>query len=124
MTMTMREARVAVAEAVEGTGLPCSPYPPDTVAPPVAFLDTMVLSYEASDNAWYCAPGAASLQLTMLEQRNDTGSAIAALEDRVPGVVDAVTRLGVSVISVSSGSVEVGGQSLPAVTFTLQAHLR
>ena len=118
----LTDARQAISDAVTESGLACSPYAPGTLVTPAAFVDVVTVAYDEGVG-WFCAPGQSEIQLVTVDQRNDSAAALAGLEDRVRSIVGAVQDLGVTVLSVASGSVEIGGQTLPAVTYTLRAHI-
>lgn len=116
-------ARQALADAVTGTGLTCSAYPPDSIVTPSAFIDVATVAYQDAAG-WFCSPGDATFQVVTIDQRNDISSAVKYLEERVPGVVTAIHDIGgATVTAIASGSVEVGGQTLPAVTYSITAQV-
>lgn len=120
---TLDEARKALADAVTTTGFSCSPYPPDTVATPAAYVDAVSVVYEGAVAAWgFCKPGSGTFQIITVDQRNDSPSALKSLESHITGIMAALQALpGVQVANITSGQTDLGGQTLPAVVYTVQA---
>ena len=115
-------ARQALAHAVSGAGIDCTAYPPDALTPPAAYVDSVAVDYSSGAGWSFCAQGLASASVVAVAQRNDRAGSTAGLEDRVPAILQALADLdGVRVLSVESGSAEIGGSTLPAVITTCLA---
>jgi len=121
---TLADARAALADAVAGTGLDCTAYPPDSLVPPAAFVDTLAVDYDTGGVS-FCETGLATATIVACAQRHDRAGGSQQLEERVRSILDAVTAIdGVRVLGVESGSAEVAGTSLPAVVFTVRFGIR
>lgn len=119
---TIGDCREAIAEAVTDAGIQCYAYPPDNAAAlaPVAFLD-VVSSDWMDQTGFFCDPVLSTYTLVALAERNDVASSLRRLEDLIAPIVQALEEIGVRTITVTSGGVETGGVTLPAVSWTLQA---
>jgi len=119
----LTDAREVLANAVSISGLDCTPYAPDALAPPAAFVDTVSVDYDTSQS--FCMDGLATATIVACAQRNDRAGSTFALESLVPTIIGGLVDVdGVRVLSVDSGSTDVGGTSLPAVILTVQFGLR
>ncbi len=117
-------ARRALADAVTSAGIECSPYPPDSLAAPAAYVDAVAVDYSAGAGYSFCATGSATARVVAVAPRHDTAGSIQHLEDLAPGILRALEAVpGVRVTGVESGTVEVNGNGLPAVLFTVQFHI-
>ena len=116
------EARQAVADAVTSTGLVCTPYPAEAPSLPAAFVDQAIVGYE-NGQGWFCAPGAVEMTLVTVDQRNDVAASISDLEGYMESIVAALVAIGAPPTTVTSGTVEVGGQSLPSVTYSIRTQM-
>ena len=115
------EARKALAHAVSGAGIDCTPYPPDALAPPAAYVDSVSVDYSSGTGWSFCAQGLAQATVVAVAQRNDRAGSMQALEDLVPAILSGVEGIkGVRVLAVESGSSEIGGATLPAVIATVE----
>jgi hypothetical protein len=115
------EARAALAAAVASAGLDCTPYAPDTVAPPAAWVDTLTIDYQSGAGWSFCESGMATATILAAAQRNDRAGSVQQLEDLVPGVLEALQAIpGLRATEVASGSTDIGGQAMPAVIYTVQ----
>lgn len=111
-------ARQQLAGAVSTANIPCLPYPPDNPAPPIAFVDSLVVNYGAPLS--FTAPATCTAVIVVCGQRYDQAAAMAMLEADVGPIVDAVKLLpGVTVENVASGTTEIGATTLPAVSYTV-----
>lgn len=118
----LARARDALATAVSSTGLACEPYPPDSTIAPSAWIDSISVDY--ANGASFCGPGDGEAVIIAVGQRNDRAGSLASLEDSVPDIALALEGIdGVRVSTIQSGGAEVGGQTLPAVLFTVIFHL-
>lgn len=116
-------AREAIAAAVASTGLACTPYAPDSLAPPAAWIDSISIDYDT--RASFCA-GSGEGEATVIAcgQRNDRAGTMQQLEGLLPEVLAALEDVGgVRVSQVASGNADVGGQTLPAVLITVQFNI-
>lgn len=119
----LTDAREVLANAVSLAGLECTPYAPDSLSPPAAFVDTVTIDYDLAQS--FCMDGLATASVVACAQRNDRAGAMFGLESLVPVIVGGLVGVdGVRVLSVDSGSTEIGGASLPAVIFSVQFGLR
>jgi hypothetical protein len=117
----LTDARAHLAEAVTAAGLECLPYPPDSVTPPIAFVDTITVDFEAGAGWSFCMTGMATATITSCAQRNDKAGATKGLENLVNPAVAALYGIdGVRVSAVQSGVADIGGTELPAVVYTVQ----
>lgn len=115
---TITDARRAIAQAVSSTGLACQEYPMDNMTLPAAFLNSANVAYDVL--AWsFCANGVGTFEVVTLAQRNDMPSGLAWLEQRIPVIAEALETIGVRISGIESGTVSMGGQDLPAVTYTV-----
>lgn len=118
------DARQALSAAVTAAGIECTPYPPDSLIAPAAFVDAVSVDYSAGAGYSFCASGQATAQIVASAPRNDRAGSMKQLEDLIPGIVAALEGLeGVRVLAVESGTVEVGTSTLPAVLYTAQFHI-
>ena len=117
----LTDARRFLADAVTGAGLECLPYPPDSTMPPVAFVDTITVDLETGSGWSFCLSGSATATITSCAQRNDKAGSTRGLEDFIAPALDALGQIpGVRVITIQSGSADIGGSELPAVVYTVQ----
>ena len=56
-----------------------------------------------------------------MAQRNDVASALQWLEQQTDVIATAIEQTGARVAAIASGTVNMGGQDLPAVTYTVNA---
>lgn len=114
-------ARDAIAEAVSTTGMVCQPYAPDSINPPIAFVDSISVDYSSGAGYSFCAAGEATATVILAGQRHDRAASLQQLEDLAPAAINAIEALpGARVISTDSGNVEAMGQSLPSVLITIR----
>ena len=119
---TVSDARQTLATAVSAAGLTTLPYPPDNPSPPLAFVDDVAVDFTggSGNGAFFCLPGQAVATIVQVAQRNDRPGAMAYLEGLMPGTLQALNDIGgIRVLAVASGQLNVGGQDLPAVTYTV-----
>jgi len=118
-------ARASLAAAVSSAGIDCAPYPPDSLTPPMAYIDTVSVDYSTGTGWSFCAQGMAQATVVAVAQRNDRAGSTQLLEDMVPAVLEALAGItGVRVLGVESGSTEVSGTTLPAVITTVEFGLK
>lgn len=111
-------ARLAVAAAITGAGLHCSPYTPDAPVPPCAFIDTLELSMLPA----YGGQAQVEFTVVAVEQRHDTEEGTRALEGRAAAFAAAVEALpGALLTGLQSGSTTIGGTEVPALILTITA---
>lgn len=116
------EAREQLAAAASTSAVPVHPYPPDAVSAPCGWVDAVQADYQQAGS--FCLPALVTCQVVLVGQRHDRPGTTAILEARIQPTVDALTDIpGVLVTGVESGSADIGGESVPAVTFNLQFHL-
>ena len=119
---TVADARQVLASAVTAAGLETLPYPPDNPSPPIAFVDDVAVDFTGGtgSGAYFCLPGSALATVVQIAQRNDRPGAMAYLEGLMPSVLVALNEIeGLRVMAAQSGQLNVGGQDLPAVTYTV-----
>lgn len=113
-------ARQQLAEAVTAAGLECTPYPPDSLAPPAAFVDTLTVDYTSGAGWSFCDSGDATAAIVTCAQRNDRAGSQSMLEGLVPDTVRTLTGIpGLRVLAVGSGTTDISGSTLPAVIYTV-----
>lgn len=120
---TLGEARQELANIVTAAGLHCEAYPPDAIVAPLAFVDDIGVDFTGGTGGggFFCLPGAAVATIVTLAQRNDRPGSMAYLEGLSAGVIEGLyTRGGIRVLSAASGQLNVGGQDLPSITYTVQ----
>ena len=118
---TITEARQALADAVTAVGIDCEPYPPDSITPPAAWVAGVAVDFAAGAGFSFCESGLASASIVAVKERNDRAGATQNLEDKIAPVNSGNTASGgVRVVDVQSGATEIAGQSLPAVTWSLE----
>lgn len=116
--MDLAAAREALAAAVTGAGIDCTPYTTDNPSPPVGFVDTLSLDYQTP--AGFCLPSQATASIVTVGQRHDPGAAMQLLESLVGPVVDALQAIpGLRLLAVDTGTATVGKNELPAVSYTV-----
>jgi len=117
---TITEARTLIAGAVSSAGVECSPYAPDSLIAPAAYVEGVDVDYTGT--GWtFCGTGTAQARVVACAQRNDRAGGMQMLEDLAPGVMTALEAVdGVRVMSVGSGEADIGGQTLPAIMWTVQ----
>jgi hypothetical protein len=117
--MDVPAARETLAAAA-ATVLECAAYPPDKVAAPAMWVDSLSLVYEGGT---FCSPASGTATLVGVAQRHDRAESIRRLESAIPRVVEALSDIpGVRVTDTQTGVVQVAGQDLPGVTVTVQFH--
>ena len=117
------QARQELADAVTAAGLQCLAYPPDNPAPPLGYVDDVLVDFTGSLNGVgsFCLPGQATATVVTLAQRNDRPGSMAYLEALMPAVLNGLYALpGIRIVATSSGQLSLGGTDLPAVTYTVQ----
>jgi hypothetical protein len=115
------DARQALADAVTAAGIDCTPWPPDALAPPAAFVDSVNIDYSTGNGFSFCANGLAVAQVTTCGQRNDKAGATQYLEDLIPKIIENIDGIdGVRVTGVDSGSANIAGADLPAVVYQIE----
>ena len=115
------DARQQLADAVTAAGLVCTPYPPDSLAPPAAYVDAVSVDYGSGQGWSFCAQGLAQASVVAVAQRNDRAGSTQTLEDLVPSTLTGMEAIdGVRVLAVESGSAEISGTTLPAVIYTVE----
>jgi hypothetical protein len=113
-------ARVAIAQAVQSAGLECAPYAPDAPVPPCGFVDDVEAAFLDS----FCGAAQAEFQLVLVEQRNDRAEGLANLEAVLPSVLQQLTVVpGIYVTFLKTGTTQIGGLEMPAVSITVRADL-
>jgi hypothetical protein len=119
---TIQEAREALATSVSDAGLKCLAYPPENPSPPIAFVDDLSVDFTGGvAMGTFCLPGAATATIVTIALRNDRAGAMQYLEGLIGPILDALYSIqGVRIASASSGQLNIGGQDLPAVTYTVQ----
>lgn len=121
----LTDARQALADAVSNAGLDCTPYPPDALAPPAAYVDTLAVDYSNGAGWSFCAQGLANATVVAVGQRNDRAGSTQSLEDLIPAVLAGFQAVdGLRVLSVESGSSEIGGTAMPAVIYGVEFGLK
>jgi hypothetical protein len=116
------EARQALSEAVSGSGLACLPYPPENPSPPLAFVDDISVDFTggAFGTGYFCLPGSATATIVTLAQRHDRTASMQFLEGKMPAILSALSAIpGLRILAAGSGQMNVGGQDLPALTYTV-----
>lgn len=119
---TLDEYRTALADAITGTGtVTCLPYPEDTVAPPIGWVDGINLDFTGSFGAGtFCLPGSATAVIQFVTQRFDLPGSTKTLESWIAPVVEALNSLpSVIVQAATPNSQSVGGQDLPGLSVTV-----
>ena len=112
---TLAELRQEIATAVTVTGLvTCLPYPPDTLAPPVAWIDAVNVQW-ITGNPFCVASVDAVVQHVVA--RNDSQSALTEVEAAIPDITEALEKADITVSAVNTGTVEVSGQQLVAASY-------
>jgi hypothetical protein len=113
--------RTELAGIITATGVGhCYAYAPDTVAPPVLFIDSLDLEW---------IPGnpitSAKVILTVqhLVHRNDTESALKEVEAAIPIVSDALDVTDYLLTDARAGVAEVGSQSLVVASYTVENYV-
>lgn len=115
------DARKALAGAVTTAGIDCTPWPPDSLAPPAAFVDSVNIDYSTGAGFSFCANGLATALITTCGQRNDKAGATQYLEDLIPAILEQLDGInGVRVTGVDSGSANIAGNELPAVVYQIE----
>ena len=109
------DIRNDVAAAVS-TVTPCQPYPPDTLAPPLAWVDAF--QTDVAGNQTFCDLGNVSGSVVVVNTRNDTASGMQQLEDQIPEIIKALEDADFSVTGVQSGTADIGGMTLLAITYS------
>jgi hypothetical protein len=118
---TPAEYRQALADAVTGAGLTCEPYPADNPSLPSAFIDQLIVDYSSGSAASYCNSGQATATVVTAAQRNDRAGSTALLEDLVPAVLGAFDGMaGLQVASWQSGSINLAGNEVPGLVYTVR----
>jgi hypothetical protein len=117
----LQEAREALAFAVSDAGLTCLPYPPENPSPPLGFVDDLAMDFTGGGGfGTFCLPGSATATIVTIALRNDRAGAMQYLEGLIGPILEALYAIqGVRVVSAGSGQMSVGGQDLPAVTYTV-----
>jgi hypothetical protein len=118
--MDIAAARQAIADAVTAAGCVCTPYPPDSPVPPVAFIEGVGIAFVDA----FCTVAQATFTLVVAEQRNDRESGMRDLEALLPNVVAGLSAIpGLVLAEAQSGTTQIGGQEVPAVVLTATATL-
>lgn len=118
---TLTEARIAVAEAVTSAGIECTAYAPESLNPPAAFVDSLNVDLTTGIGLSFCLSGMATGQIVTVAQRNDRAGATQYLEDLAKPIIEALDGVdGLRVTAADSGTVEVAGQSLPSVVYSIE----
>lgn len=112
------EAREQIAAAATAAaGFPVTPYPPDSAAPPVGWVDQLAVQYD--NGLSYCLRDATA-QVVLVGSRHDRAGTTRLLEDAVPTVVAALIGLGgISVVSAETGIVQLNSEEVPAVNVSV-----
>jgi hypothetical protein len=118
--MDVAAARQVIADAVTAAGCVCTPYPPDSPIPPVAFVEGVGVTFIDA----FCTVAQARFSIVLAEQRNDRESGMRDLETLLPDVVAGLSAIpGLVLSEAQSGTTQIGGQEVPAVVFTVTANL-
>jgi hypothetical protein len=114
----LTDARTELAAVVSAAGIDTTPYPPDSLTPPAAFVDSVSLDLQGGGS--FCT-GLATANLITVAQRNDKAGATQYLEDLITPILENLGGLaGLRVTGVDSGTTNIGGADLPAVVYTVE----
>lgn len=115
------DVRAALADAVTVAGLPCTPYPPDALSPPAAFVDSLSIDFAGGSGFSFCLSGLARGSIVTVAQRNDKAGATQFLEDLMGPILEQLEEMdGMRVVSVDSGTANVSGVDLPSVVYSVE----
>jgi hypothetical protein len=120
--VSLTDARKQLSDAVTGAGIECAPYPPDNAnpSPTQAFVDTLSVDFSTGSGWSFCYSGMAEAVVVTCAQRHDKAGGTRTLEDKIPGTLQALEGIqGVRVMNVQSGTVQITGQDLPAVLYSI-----